>query len=117
MLFGLWVKTYRESRRWTQTECAKRAGMSVQQWSNMEAKVSTIRMTTVTKVARGFEISESEVISLSRTTSAPVSVASDLVESFARIVQGLPPERREAFRQMTMGNMETTAAVLASVAA
>jgi len=41
MTFGQWVRDQRESRRMTKTECAQRAGISVQRWAQIEADESS----------------------------------------------------------------------------
>lgn len=54
--FGQWVRCTREEKRMTQTECAIRAGMKIQQWNNMERATRQPELQTVNNVANALEV-------------------------------------------------------------
>lgn len=49
--FGNWVRASREQQGLTQTECAARAGMKLQQWNRMEKQITRPEYDTLMAVA------------------------------------------------------------------
>jgi transcriptional regulator with XRE-family HTH domain len=60
--FGRSVRELRETRKLKQVDCAARAGMKPQQWNYMEKNTERPQLSTVEAVARGVDMSPSEVL-------------------------------------------------------
>ena len=91
--FAIWVRDTRTARRMTQTECAARAGMKLQQWNQIEKQVKNPERPTVLNVARGLQVSETEALSAAGYQSVPMDVPAEL----ATIWQSVPRERQAGF--------------------
>jgi transcriptional regulator with XRE-family HTH domain len=70
LTFGRWTKQERERKRMTKTECALRAGVSIQRWAQIEYDESNrrdnkpprIERETVEWVARGLQVQVDEAM-------------------------------------------------------
>lgn len=92
--FGSWVREKRESLGMTETECALRASMKLQQWNRMEKRVNKPQVQTIEAVARGLKVSVGEVFTaVSNPGQPPIEADKEITE----IVESLPPEKRPAF--------------------
>jgi len=106
MHFGQWVKEYRETHNWTQTECAKRGTMTVQQWNNMEtSQVEDPRVRTIDKVAEAFGISPDSVLSLSGLSKARTP-NQQLAEFLDYQVAQVDPADQDRYRTVMMRTAE-----------
>ena len=117
MHFGQWVKVYRESRKWTQTECAARSTMSVQQWSNMEAAgIANPSISALKKVAGGFEMSLSDLITASGLSDSPRKHSLTLLEHVERQADKVDASVRDQFISTAMGAITGIASSFAAAA-
>ena len=118
MHFGQWVRVYRESRKWTQTECAVRSTMSVQQWSNMEAaEIVNPSISAMKKVAAGFEMSLNDLIDMSGLSDSSGRKPSlRLVEYVERQADKVDASVRDLFISTAMGAISGIASSFSTAA-
>lgn len=109
MHFGQLVKQYREDHKWSQTECSHRAGMKVQQWSTMEAKVANPSSSTLEKVAMAFEITVDELRFLSGIATGAKAQDDELLAFLSRQEAKIAASDRTRFRKMVMYTAEVIA--------
>lgn len=60
--FGTWMRATRRAKELTQTECAKAAGMKVQQWNRTEKTVRRPERATVEVIAIGLRVPVAEAL-------------------------------------------------------
>ena len=117
MHFGQWVKVFRESRNWTQTECAGRTTMSVQQWSNMEAAgIKNPSFSALKNVADGFEMSLTDLLITSGLSDSPRKHSLTLLEYVERQADKVDASRRDLFITTAMGAISGIASSFAVAA-
>jgi len=94
--FGEWIRNERVKRGYSQTECAAKSGMKVQQWSRMEKTVKRPAYDTLVAIARGLGLSLDDVL---RAADYPVNHSEGLDTRLARrlepLLNPLPQDRRE----------------------
>jgi transcriptional regulator with XRE-family HTH domain len=92
MNFGAWVRQEREGLRMTQTECAARADMTLQQWNRIEKAAKRPQYHTIERIATGLNKPVAEV--LSAVGYEPLGVPdAEYVAAFWRV----PEEKRRFF--------------------
>lgn len=60
------IKRLRKRRRWTQEEAAHRCGMSTRLLQQAEARASNLTLTTLARLAKGFEVDPRELLAKPR---------------------------------------------------
>jgi transcriptional regulator with XRE-family HTH domain len=114
MHFGKWAKSVRESRDMGSTECANRAGMTVQGWSNMERLTESPKGGTISKVGRAFDMTPEAVMTATGLSSTPVNQDDELALFLSRQSLKIPAARRTEFRCVMMKTAEAWSSVLSS---
>lgn len=96
MGFATWVRDTRSARNMTQTECAARAGMKLQQWNQIEKQVKNPERATVEKIADALGVSRKEALAAAgyQTDPASQSLLRAELEAFCDKV---PPARQAGF--------------------
>ena len=107
--FGQWVRSERESRRMTATECGKMAEMTVSGWSNLERLTASPKTETVRKVGIVFDMTTEEVM-LKAGLSSPRTDETELAHLVAVQVEKIPPSRRQEYRFMATKMLEALTA-------
>lgn len=95
--FGKWIRQKRNALGLTQTECAERAGMKVQQWSRMEKEVTRPAYDTLVAVAKALQLPLEEVlIAASYEVYRPEAVESRIGKRLEPLLLQVPSDRRPA---------------------
>jgi transcriptional regulator with XRE-family HTH domain len=99
--FGEWVKEQREARGLRPAECARRAGLSAQRWSNLEAKSKRPYRDTCVSVAKGLGMLLEDVMA-----AAGLTVRSDLGRRLEQAMCRLPLTERQKVEQWLAEDVE-----------
>lgn len=104
MTFGKWVETERERLGLTKTECATKAGVSVQRWAQIEYEAPTRKDEkpprptdkTCERVAVGLSLTLDEVLTAAGYSVETDAEEADVPRKFKAYYTGLPPEGKAA---------------------
>jgi transcriptional regulator with XRE-family HTH domain len=115
--FGTWIKKKRLDGGWKAGECAARAGMTAQSWSDWEndrsrrkgTGASTPTLPTLEKIARGLEV---ELVEVLHAAGASVDLQ-QLVKADAAMREGLAALNQPIMRRSEDGAGKTEAFLVA----
>ncbi len=112
--FGNWVRTRREEQGMTQTECAARSGMKLQQWNRMEKQVTRPEYETAVAVAEGLRAPAEEVLAAANyVIMKPLDPNMQLARKLESHLMKLRPDRRQAAERMLISQAQQLSEALA----
>jgi len=104
--FNAWVREVRLSKRLTQTECAKRAGMLLSHWNQYEIKDAKRTRATVEAMARGLDVPAEVALAAAGYLSNPALESEDApgAVTIEWIGKALPREKRQLYWKLLHAN-------------